>query len=241
MKVSLWAEIRRLHEVEQLSQAAIARRLHCSHRTVRKALSMASPPTPTREPCESVLDAYRAQIDALLGKYPDLSAVRVREEIARGEGGYRGSVYPVRRYLRKIRPARGRVYQEVLYEPGEAMQVDWGDCGRLTIGQTPRRVSVFVAVLCYSRMCYIEFSLAQRKADFYRALVHALEFFQASPRKVIFDNLKAAVLNGSGRYACFHPEFLALVDVRRPPQQVERRCQGLGGRLAEPRRVVPEP
>ena len=39
MKVSLWAEIRRLHEVERLSQAAIARRLHCSHRTVRKALA----------------------------------------------------------------------------------------------------------------------------------------------------------------------------------------------------------
>lgn len=127
---------------------------------------MASPPTLTREPCESVLDRWRAQIDALLGKYPDLSAVRAREEIARGEDGYHGSIYPVRRYLHKIRPARGRVYQEVIYEPGEAMQVDWGDCGRLTIGQTPRRVSVFVAVLCYSRMVYIEFSLAQRKADF---------------------------------------------------------------------------
>ena len=96
--------------------------------------------------------------------------MRVLEEISRGEDGYRGSVYPVRRYLHKIRPARGRVYQEVIYEPGEAMQVDWGDCGRLMIGQTPRRVSVFVAVLCYSRMCYIEFSLAQRKADFYRGV-----------------------------------------------------------------------
>ena len=109
MKVSLWAEIRRLYEVERLSQAAIARRLHCHHRTVRKAISMVSPPAPTREPSENILDRYRAQIDALVGKYPDLSAVRVREEIARGEDGYRGSVYPVQRYLRKIRPARGRV------------------------------------------------------------------------------------------------------------------------------------
>jgi transposase len=210
MKVGLWAEIKRLQEVERLSQAAIARRLHCSHRTVRKALAMASPPTPTPGPCESILERHRAQIDALVAKYPDLSAVRITEEISRGEEGYRGSVYPVRRYLRRVRPARGRVYQEVIYEPGEAMQVDWGDCGRLTIGKTVRRVSVFVAVLCYSRLCYIEFTLSQRKADFYRGVVHALEFFQASPRKLIVDNLKAAVLNGSGRYACFHPEFLAL-------------------------------
>ena len=59
-------------------------------------------------------------------------------------------------------------------------------------------------------MTYIEFTLSQRKAEFYRCLVHALEFFGASPRAIIFDNLKAAVINGSGRAACFHPEFLAL-------------------------------
>jgi transposase len=210
MKVSLWAEIRRLYEVEGLSQAAITRRLHCHHRTVRKAIATLSPPTLTRQSHESALDPYHARIDALVGKYPALTAVRIMQEISKGEDGYRGSVYSVRRYLHKIRPSRGRVYQEVLYEPGEAMQVDWGDCGRLMVGQTPRRVSVFVAVLCWSRMLYIEFSLSQRKADFYRALVHALEFFQGSPRKVIFDNLKAAVISGSGRYACLHPEFLAL-------------------------------
>lgn len=210
MNVALWAEIRRLHEIEHLSQAAIARRLHCSHRTVHKALAMAVPSTSTPTPRESVIDPYRARIDALVGKYPDLSAVRVMQEISKGEGGYRGTIYPVRRYLHRVRPSRLRVYQEVLYDPGEAMQVDWGDCGRLQIGNTVRQVSVFVAVLCYSRMCYIEFSLTQRKADFYRGVVHALTFFQASPRKLIVDNLKSAVLSGSGRHACFHPEFLAL-------------------------------
>ena len=90
------------------------------------------------------------------------------------------------------------------------MQVDWGECGRVQVGTTTRKVSVFVAVLCYSRLMFIEFTLSQRKAEFYRGLVHALEFFGGSPRAVIFDNLKAAVLNGSGRAACFHPEFLAL-------------------------------
>ena len=28
---------------------------------------------------------------------------------------------------------------------------------------------MFVAVLCYSRLLYIEFTLSQRKAEFYRA------------------------------------------------------------------------
>jgi hypothetical protein len=112
--------------------------------------------------------------------------------------------------LRQIRPARGRVYQEVHYDPGQAMQVDWGHCGSICVGSTSRSVSVFVAVLCYSRLGYIEFCLSQHKAEFYRCIVHALQFYGGSPRQIIFDNLKAAVLNGSGRYACLHPEFLAL-------------------------------
>jgi transposase len=210
MNVAIWAEVRRLAEIEKLSGRAISQRLHCSRHTVALALTMDQPPISQVSRYASILDAHTAKIDALLAKYPDLSAVRIREEIARGPDGYTGSATVVRRYLRKVRPARGRVYQEVHYEPGQAMQVDWGECGRVQVGNTSRKVSVFVAVLCYSRMAYIEFTLSQRKAEFYRSLVHALKFFGASPRAIIFDNLKTAVINGSGRAACFHPEFLAL-------------------------------
>ena len=210
MNVALWAEIRRLAEIEKLSGRAISRRLRCSRHTVTAALESDQPPGREVQRRTSLLDDYRAKIAVLLVKYPELSAVRIREEIARGPDGYTGSVSLVRRYLRKVRPARGRVYQEVHYEPGQAMQVDWGECGRVRIGNTTRNVSVFVAVLCYSRLIYIEFTLSQRKEEFYRGIVHAFEFFGGSPRAIIFDNLKAAVLNGSGRDACLHPDFLAL-------------------------------
>ena len=210
MKVALWAEIRRLSEIEKLSGHVIARRLHCSRHTVAAALKLEQPPSSQTVRRARVLDPYVDRIKELLAKYPDLSAVRIREEIARGPEGYTGSTHALRRYLRKVRPARGRVYQEVHYEPAQAMQVDWGECGRVQVGATTRKVSVFVAVLCYSRLVYIEFTLSQRKAEFYRGLANALTFFGGSPRSLIFDNLKAAVLNGAGRHACFHPEFLAL-------------------------------
>src|SRR5271170_525582 len=210
MKVALWAEIRRLSEIEKLSGWAIARRLHCSRHTVAAALKLEQPPSSQAARRACVLDPYVEQIKDLLAKYPDLSAVRIREEIARGPEGYTGSACVLRRYLRKVRPTVGRVYQEVHYEQAQAMQVDWGECGRVQVGGTTRKISVFVAVLCYSRLVYIEFTLSQRKAEFYRGLVNALTFFGGSPRHIIFDNLKAAVLNGSGRSACFHPEFLAL-------------------------------
>jgi transposase len=210
VNVGLWAEIRRLAEIERLSGRAISRRLHCSRQIVATALELDRPPTPQVRPRASLLDPHKAKINALVAKYPELSAVWVHEEIARGPDGYTGSAITVRRYLRSVRPARERVYQEVHYGLAQAIQVDWGECGRVQIGSTSRKVSVLVAVLCYSRMVYIEFTLSQRKAEFYRSLVHALEFFGASPRAIIFDNLKAAVINGSGRAACLHPEFLAL-------------------------------
>ena len=210
MNVALWAEIRRLAEIEKLSGWAISRRLHCSRHTVVAALKLDQPPVRHTVRRSSLVDVHRSKIDALLAKYPELSAVRICEEIARGPDGYIGSACTLRRYLRTVRPTPGRVYKEVHYEPAQAMQVDWGECGRVQVGTTTRKVSVFVATLCYSRLMFIEFTLSQRKAEFYRGVVNALNFFGGSPRAIIFDNLKAAVLNGSGRAACFHPEFLAL-------------------------------
>ena len=121
MKVALWAEIRRLAEIDKLSGRVIARRLHCSRHTVAAALEMEQPPTHAAVQRVSLLDPYLAQIKELLARYPELSAERIREEIARGPQGYTGSVTVLRRYLRKVRPARGRVYQEVHYEPAQAM------------------------------------------------------------------------------------------------------------------------
>jgi len=108
MKVALWAEIRRLAEIEKLSCREIARRLRCSCRTVAAALKLEQPPArPSRERT-SLLDPYKAKIDTLLARYPDLSAVRIHEEVARGPDGYTGSVITVRRYVRSVRPTSAR-------------------------------------------------------------------------------------------------------------------------------------
>ena len=124
MNVALWAEIRRLSEIEKLSGRAIAHRLRCSWRTVAKALELEQPPARPVRRYTRILDPYKGRIAALLARSPELSAVRVCEESARAPDGYTGSVITVRRYLRSVRPAHGRVYQEVHYEPAQAMQVD---------------------------------------------------------------------------------------------------------------------
>jgi transposase len=215
MKVSQWAEIRRLFEIEKLSKRAIAERLRCSRKTVDRALGFEEAPSNKRyaQTRPTKLDPFKPRIQAIIQEYPQLSAVRIMEKISKGDGQshrYTGGISQLKAYLQSIRPAKGRVYQDVSYSSGEAIQVDWGDVGSIKIQNTIRRISVFVAVLCYSRMCYIEFTLSQRKCEFYRCTVNALKFFGGSPKKIIFDNLKAAVISGSGRAAVIHPEFLAL-------------------------------
>src|SRR4029077_9240713 len=100
MKVALWAEIRRLAEVEKLSGRAISRRLRCSRHTVTAALGLDQPPMPKTSRRAGLLDPHRAKIDSLLAKYPELSATRVHEEIVQGPDGYTGSACTVRRHLR---------------------------------------------------------------------------------------------------------------------------------------------
>ena len=85
MKVSLWAEIRRLREIDGLSQRAIARRMRCSPRTVKRALTSDTPPgSQIAAPRPSLLDPHKPRIIALLEKHPELSAVRILEEIRQG-------------------------------------------------------------------------------------------------------------------------------------------------------------
>ena len=206
MKASLWAAIHRLRETERLSRRAIAQRLHCGRDTVTKALKHPTAPPPPPAPRGSLLDPYKAAVDALIAKSPTLSAVRVLEEI--GKAGYSGEITLVRDYLREIRPARGRVYQEVDYAPAKAMQIDWGCCGTVPVGEISRKVSVFVAVLCFSRLIYIDFTLSQSKVHFYRCFQRALRFFGGVVEVVIVDNFATAVVPGTyGRNARFQAEF----------------------------------
>ena len=65
MKVALWAEIRRLAEIEKLSGRAIARRLHCGRHTVEMALKLDQPPTQGVVHRTGILDAHRSKVDAL--------------------------------------------------------------------------------------------------------------------------------------------------------------------------------
>ena len=63
LKVAVWAEIRRLAEIEKLSGRAISRQLGCSRESVAAALKLDRPPTREVVQRRSLLDAHRSKID----------------------------------------------------------------------------------------------------------------------------------------------------------------------------------
>ena len=68
LSVEDWAEIRRLHKAEGMPIKVIARTMDCSKNTVKKALSAAGPPSYSRAPAGSVVDAVEPLIRDYLGQ-----------------------------------------------------------------------------------------------------------------------------------------------------------------------------
>lgn len=206
-----WAEVRRLHRVEDLSQRAIARRLGIARATVAAALERDGPPTYRRPARGSKVDRFAGTIAALLTRYPDLSAVRVYETIA--AEGYAGGLSTLRAHLRAVRP-RPVAFQRTEYLPGEVGQVDWLELpGRVPdpFGE-PRRVYALLLTLGYSRLLTASFSFGMALPDLLRCLGEALAFVGGVPRVLVFDNPKTIVLSHRGRDVQWNPGFLAFAD-----------------------------
>ena len=146
MNSDLWATIRRLFEVDKLSRADIARKLHVDRKTVRRALAFKEAPPPRVVPVRSSkLDSFATYLAQRIKEYPDLSAVKILAEL-RGMG-YSGGLSILKDHLRVLRPKTPDVFLRIETLPGEQAQVDWANCGTLRVGAALRKLSCFVMVL----------------------------------------------------------------------------------------------
>jgi transposase len=202
------AEMRRLVLGEGWKIETVARRFGVHHSVVRRAISDAPPPEQKPAP-PSALDPYKPYLVARLGDYPDMTAVRLMEEIRRR--GYAAGIAQLRRWLIGVRAPRSKkAYLRIELEPGEQAQVDWGSFGQMRCGATLRPLSAFAMVLSWSRALFLDFSLDQRMETFLLMHRRALEFFGGVPRKLLYDNLKSAVLHHVGSTVQFNPRLLLL-------------------------------
>lgn len=197
---------------EGLSKTAIAQRLGVSRRVVHHWIATGQlrrdvdtapprhyPPRPTQ------LDPFAAIITARLTTYPELSAVRLFDEI-RG-AGYPGGITQVREYVARVRP-RPEPEPLVRFEtaPGHQAQIDFAEF-RLPWG---KRYALLV-VLGYSRLLWLKFYPRQTLATVITGLEEAFAYIGGVPTELLFDQMKAVIIEdqrADGGKLLENPEFL---------------------------------
>ncbi len=218
LKVAMIDLILSLHR-RRWSQRRIARELEISRETVARYVKRAraapkpanAPPgstPPETEPivprlgsvadtierghgrpseCEPWRDLIQSMCDA------GLSAQRIYQDLT-AEHAFPGSYYSIRRFVRRLEPTRELPFRRLECEPGDEAQVNFGT-GAPVVGPDGkrRRTHVFRIVLSHSRKAYSEAVYRQTTDDFLRCLENAFRHFGGAPRRLVLDNLKAAV------------------------------------------------
>jgi transposase len=200
------ARIRRLFFAEHWKVGTIAADLGLHPDAVKRALG--TDLFKSRSPRHSMVDPFLDFIEQTLKQHPRLRATRLFEMLR--DRGYKGSVRQLRRFVQHLRPSSKEAFLRLSVLPGEQAQADWASFGQVSIGRARRSLSCFVITLSYSRALHLEFFLDQSLESLLRAHVNAFSDWGSVPRNILYDNMKAVVLDRFGDAIRFHPRLLEL-------------------------------
>src|SRR6516165_1924417 len=195
------SSIRRIAHELGLARNTVSRVLHRL-----EAQRAGTTSTPLRRP--SRLDPYQVVIEELLGRYPELTAVRLWEELRRR--GFDGGYTIVRRRLAELRP-RAAPHPVIRFEtsPGAQAQMDYSTYDLNFTAEGRRRVHAFSYILGYSRRQYLRFVASQDMATTLREHVRAFEHLGGAAATCLYDNMRVVVTGYEDDVPIYNPRFLA--------------------------------
>lgn len=153
---------------------------------------------PAVEASSSLIAPYHEQVKEWLEE--GIQGTTIHQALIR-KHGFTGSYSSLRRYLKKLSEANPTVTTVMEFEPGDAVQVDFGAGPRIVDTHTGelRKTWIFVMTLAWSRHMYAEFIWDQSSATWLACHRRAFEWFNGVPARVVIDNPKCAITK-----ACYH-------------------------------------
>ncbi len=152
-------------------------------------------PRRERHPNEFSMESYRNEIADLVKQGYQPRAIW--NLLSRRYPGLAGSESAVWRLVKSVKAKEPpEIVLRIETRPGEVAQVDFGYVGHLLDPErnVPRKAWAFVMTLGWSRHQYAEIVFDQTMPTWLVCHQHAFEFFGGVPKRVVLDNLKAAIL-----------------------------------------------
>lgn len=208
-----YGKIRRLYIKENLSIRKISKVLNISRKTVRKYCKGEKTPEERinyPEQTSKLMKALSAKILELIDKNKYIhgkqkyTAKHVHADLKKE--GFKVGESTIRKFVKRLKDSHPEVFIPRAHEPGEYMEVDWGDIYAYING-VKTKVSVFCAVLPFSFKIYCVPLPTKAYDSFFLGHVKSFNFFDGIPEKCLYDNLKTAVFKGSGKNAIVQKKF----------------------------------
>jgi transposase len=148
-------------------------------------------PGALRQPFKAA--AYERTIRDLRKRGVEMMAIYQR---LRDDHGFSGSYSALRRFVVQMEDCGPEGFVRIEVAPGEEAQVDFGFAGDAIDPLTDdiRRAWAFVMTLSYSRHQYSTLVFDQKIQTWLRCHREAFEYFAGVPRKIVIDNVKAAIV-----------------------------------------------
>lgn len=182
-------------ENNKINYSKVARQYNCDPRTVKRYFESRLETPTIRKPRKifKVTDGFETIIEEKFIVH-NAPAIEIYN-ILKNKYNYKGSYSTIKNYIHNLKKEKTKE-AIIRFEtnPGQQCQIDWKESLKI-INKNGEIfvINIFLSILGYSRLRYIELTLDRTQPTLFKCLTNAIKYFKGTPKEFLFDNMKTVV------------------------------------------------